>query len=233
MHKRRTRPRSEDSDSDDDSDDHRHPSKFNITTIDNTIYFNEDITHKTVFQLNVALRKLEKKLLSHGSGFGEILRHELERRNMPPPPNLEAMMGSVPIRLHVTTYGGLVDAAFSAVDCIKGLKVPVVTVVDGYVASAGTLITLAGTRRLMLPNASMMIHELRTTIWGKMKDLTDSYENSAKTMEHLVEFYNAHTKLSKKKLEKTLQRDVNWRAEECLKHGLVDEVLKAGAEDEE
>lgn len=218
--KRKRRRLADDSDSD-SSDSERAmmlDNKHNIRVIDNTIYFNEDITHESVFRLNYTLRKLEKSILARSACLADLLGAEPEVAGK--------FAATTPVHLHVTTYGGLVDAAFSAVDCIKGLKVPVVTVVDGYVASAGTLITLAGTKRHMLPNAKMLIHQLHSGAWGKFSELVDQFDNTTKTMEHLYTFYVAHTKIKRKRLEKILKKDVDWDATECLAHGLIDEVMR-------
>lgn len=214
-----TRFASNDSDSDSDSDAALmlDNMKHNIRVIDNTVYFNDAITHETVFRLNFTLRKLEKSILARSACLADLLGAEPEAAGK--------FAATTPVHLHVTSYGGLIDAAFSAVDCIKGLKVPVVTVVDGYVASAGTLITLAGTKRQMLPNAKLLIHQLRTGMWGKFAELTEQYDNSKKTMDHLSAFYVAHTKIKRKRLDKLLKKDVDWDATECLAHGVIDEIV--------
>ena len=50
-----------------------------------------------------------------------------------------------PIKLFITTNGGLVYQVFSAMDTIQGLRVPVHTYCQGIVASAGTLtLSVAG-----------------------------------------------------------------------------------------
>lgn len=230
--RKRSRAAGNASNSDSDSDTHRHEidNRFNIRVIDNAIYFNNDITRESVFRLNFMLRRLEKSLLARSACLAELLGADSD--------TVTKLAASTPVHLHVTTNGGEIDAAFSCVDCIKGLRVPVVTVVDGYVASAGTLITLAGAKRVIMPNAKMLIHQLRTGMWGKHAELVDQYENSNRTMEHLIEFYTSHTKIKRKRLEKILKRDVEWNADECIAVGLVDEIVKptlsaAGAPDNE
>ena len=220
MHqKSRKRARLSSSDSDSDSDhESRVDDKFNIRVIDNAIYFNNDITRESVFRLNYMLRRLEKSLLARSACLAELIGAESDAATK--------LAASTPVSLHLTSNGGEIDAAFSAVDCIKALRVPVVTVVDGYVASAGTLISLAGAKRIILPNAKMLIHQLRTGFWGNFSNITDQFENTQKTMDQLLDFYAAHTKIRRKKLEKLLKRDVEWTADECVAAGLVDEVAK-------
>lgn len=170
----------------------------------NRIYFNDDITSDSVTLLNKELRHVEEKMLRVGEMY----------RIQPPP-----------IYLYITTNGGDIYSAFSVIDCINQLKTEVYTVVDGFVASAGTLISLAGKKRFILPNAYMLIHELRSGVWGKMSEITEEYENMKKLMDHLTDYYVKHTKLTKKTLEKILKKDSVWNAEECLRRGLVEETL--------
>lgn len=174
-----------------------------VYTHQNHIFFNDDITNETVFALNKELRTADTKQkivsLTHGTTPS-------------------------PIYLHLTTDGGSIHAAFSVVDCINSLSVPVYTVVDGFVASAGTLISLAGAKKFIRPNAYMLIHELRSGVWGKMSSIEEEVENLKKVMEHIYDFYISNTKMSKKQLEKILNKDVIWNATECISKGVADEI---------
>ena len=100
------------------------------------IYFNNDINADTAFELNKELREVENKIKLLTLTLG------IEKQ---------------PIYLHLTTNGGIIYSAMSIIDCIKSLSVPVYTVIDGYVASAGTLISLAGEKRYMFENSYMLM----------------------------------------------------------------------------
>lgn len=167
----------------------------------NHVYFNDDITSESSFALCRELRTQETRALVQATA-----------QNIPPQP----------LYLHLTTNGGCVHSAFSVVDCIQSLKVPVYTVVDGFVASAGTLISLAGTKRYIMKNAYMLIHEVRSGLWGKMTAIEDEYTNLKKLMDHIVQFYAQRTNITKKCLEKILTKDIVWNADECINKGLID-----------
>lgn len=168
----------------------------------NHIYFNNDITTENCFELMKELRTVETRILTM---------------------NIISKTEKQPIYLHLTTDGGLIHSAFSVIDCIKNLSVPVYTVVDGFVASAGTLIFMAGKKKYMCENAYMLIHELRSGVWGKMSDIEEEVQNLKKLMTHITKIYIDNTKLKKKDLDKILKKDVIWDIEECIKCGLVDE----------
>jgi len=168
----------------------------------NHIYFNNDITMESAFELNKELRNVEIKVKTI---------------------SISLNIKTEPIYLHLTTDGGLIYAALSVIDCIESLSVPVYTIIDGYVASAGTLISLAGEKRFMCKNAYMLIHELRGGLWGKMTEIDDEYSNLKKLMNHITKIYIKKTNITKKELEGILKKDINWNLKECIQNGLIDE----------
>jgi ATP-dependent protease ClpP protease subunit len=198
---------------DDDSDDDgfSFPSIFksmgsdSCYSKDNNIYFNDDISMETVSKLNKEIRALEQKLQIQALKMG----------TEPPP-----------IKLHLTTYGGSVHAAFSAIACIKSCKVPIHSVIDGYVASAGTLISVCASKRYIHRHSAMLIHELRSSTWGKMSVIEEEVENMKKMMVKLKDIYVEHTKLTTAQLDRILKKDNDWYSDECLKKGLVDEIIE-------
>jgi ATP-dependent protease ClpP protease subunit len=176
-----------------------------INTCFNHIYFNNDITSDSIFELCKEIRNVEIKIKTLTTTIN---------------------IDKIPIYLHITTNGGCIHSAFSVIDCIKTLSVPVYTVVDGFVASAGTLISLSGEKRYMCENAYMLIHELRGGIWGKMSEIEEDYTNSKKLMEHIIKIYAENTNIKKKKLDNLLKKDLIWDVEECMKKGLIHEIYK-------
>lgn len=178
--------------------------KCGITSHLNHVYFNDDITNETSSAL-----------------IQELKKQELHQRAVA----LTYGTDPAPIHLHITTNGGEIHAAFNVVDSISQLKVPVHTIVDGFVASAGTLISLAGEKRFISKNAYMLLHELRSGVWGKMSSIEEEMENLKKMMDHITTYYMNKTHLSKKALNKLLSKDVIWNATECVSRGVADEVI--------
>jgi len=171
----------------------------------NHIYFNSDIDTSSAFNLNKELRNMENKLKSTSALL-----------------NIEPL----PIYLHLTTNGGSIHSAFSIIDCMNSLTLPIYTVIDGYVASAGTIISVCGTKRYIGKNAYMLIHELRSGVWGKMTYIEEEVSNFKKVQEHLMEIYVDKTSLTQKKLIKILKKDMEWNAEEAINFGLVDDIYQ-------
>jgi ATP-dependent protease ClpP protease subunit len=128
----------------------------------------------------------------------------------------------LPLYIHITTYGGDLYAGFLAYDYIKNSTLDIITVAEGYVASAGTLMTLAGKTRLIQRSAIMMIHQLTTGMYGKYAELEEEFKNSSQDMQRLIKLYQTELsgKMTKAQIKEALEHDYWWDAEECIKKGL-------------
>lgn len=180
-------------------------SKFNIKIDDVNVYFYDEVNSETILYLNSELKKLEYKLLS-----------ESFKRDMPP----------ARVNLYMQSDGGDLLASFSTMDIIKSLKVPVYTYVHGLAASAATMITVVGARRFITQNSSVLIHQLRSDLYGTYENQKDMIESNAKFMKMMVDVYRKYTKLSPDMLSDILKRDIILNAKEALKFGIVDEIQK-------
>lgn len=189
----------------------------NIKRVENMIYFSDRITYDSAHHLNILLKQCELDILDDLKDAEDYAKKSKTKHAV-------ILVEPKPIVLVLTTHGGLVHAAFSIVDTIQSLRVPVNTVVSGYVASAGTLISLAGSKRFITPNSFMMIHEIRSGFWGRYSDTRVEYENITKLMEHVVKYYLDKTRIPKEKLTEMLRTDNDLNATECLELGLVHKI---------
>lgn len=185
-----------------------------LETVDNRIYFYAEVTRQNVLRLNKNLREKSNQYVSDAQ--------------------IRETDGTVPIYLHVNSYGGSIFAGLSCMDEILRCKVPVYTVVDGCAASAATLLTIVGRKRFIKPNSFMMIHQLWAWMFGKYTEFQDEMVNLDVLMEKIIAVYLDHTKVSEDELrvildpkvgkKGVLDHDLWWDAETSLKYGLVDEI---------
>lgn len=197
-----------------------------------SIYFNAGINPKTMSQLIDKLLSLEQKIIKKQKGlkrkFKELKKDDKEKDKdlSDYEDQFEIKIEPKPITLYITSNGGYVYQVFSAIDTIRGMKIPVHTVCKGFVASAGTLLSLAGKKRYITESSYMLIHELRAGHWGKFTHLSESLENSKQLMDHIKSYYLTRTKMTAEELDEQLKKDISWNAEMCLQKGLVDEIIK-------
>jgi ATP-dependent Clp protease protease subunit len=170
---------------------------------DNHIYFYTDIDRNAISRLSTLLRSAEEYCIVMG---------------------LRLRMDTIPIYLHIYSNGGCIYSAFSAMDLIQSLKVPIYSVIEGATASAGTLISMVCEKRFIRPLGHMLIHQLSSACWGKMSEMTDEYNNLKELMKTIRELYLEYTKLSAKKLDELLRQDVWLDAKQSIVYGLADEI---------
>lgn len=176
-----------------------------IEVDENKIYFYADVGEKEALDLNKIIRHLDIEM--------QYLKQRLSLQENPP------------IRLYIHSPGGSFFSALSIIDAIKSCKSPVYTYIDGHAASAATMISVVGTRRFATRNAFMLIHQQRMIWEGKHADFIDEIENQKHVTETMKRIYMEHTKLSEQELNSILKRELHIPAEECLKLGLIDEIL--------
>lgn len=207
---------------------------INVDEQTNSIYFNAGINPKSMASLTEKLLSMEQKILRRQKSlkrkFDEIKKTDKDKDKNGESEDweeqFEIKVNPKPINLYITSNGGLVYQVFGAIDTIRGMKVPVHTICKGFVASAGTLLSLAGKKRYITESSYMLIHELRAGHWGKFTHLSESLDNSKQLMEHIKNWYLSRTKMSSEELDEQLRKDVSWNAQICLEKGLVDEIIK-------
>jgi ATP-dependent protease ClpP protease subunit len=207
---------------------------INVDEQTNSIYFNAGINPKSMASLTEKLLLMEQKILRRQKSLkrklDEVKKTDKDKDKTTEfedyDEQFEIKVEPKPINLYITSNGGLVYQVFGAIDTIRGMKVPVHTICKGFVASAGTLLSLAGKKRYITESSYMLIHELRAGHWGKFTHLSESLDNSKQLMEHIKNWYLSRTKMSSEELDEQLRKDVSWNAQMCLEKGLVDEIIK-------
>jgi len=186
------------------ADDGDSDSENRVSVSNNRIYFYSEVSRQKVLSLNKNIQSIGVKLQNHANSL------------CIPTPEMY---------LHINSYGGSVFAGMAAVDYIRRSPADIVTVVDGCAASAATLMSVVGKRRLINEHSFMLIHQLSTSMWGKFEDLKDDMKNNELLMKVIKDIYEEHTKMPKKEISKILKHDLWWDAKTCLKYGLVDEII--------
>ncbi len=197
-------------------------SEKQIYTIGNKIVFMSNINDQSASILIRQLYELEQAILE------DTVTIVADKTTAVAPKStkyVDVVVKSKPILLELMTSGGSVTAAFSIINCMNNLKVDVHTVINGFTASAGTLISLAGKKRYIYKYSYVLIHEIRSSFWGKLTQIEDQYNNTQKMMTNILDYYRQYLKMEEKELADILQRDKYLSAEESLKIGLVDQIL--------
>ena len=125
------------------------------------------------------------------------------------------------ITLYVRSDGGDFFAGLSCMDHLRRLKIKLVTVADGFCASAATFVLMGSKNRRIMPHAHLLIHQLSTGAMGKYEELKDEIKNCDKLMETLRKIYTQYTQIPEDKLNKLLKKDIYFTAEDCERWGIA------------
>lgn len=180
-------------------------SKDFVSISSNQVFFYDDVSRQTIYSLNRQLDSTAKAI--------QLLNIHY---NLPVSPAID---------LFINSEGGEVFSAFSAVDRIKSSSVPVHTYVEGFCASAATLLSVCAHKRYIRKNGFMLIHQVRSGLWGSFAEFQDEIQNLELIMRYIKQIYLEHTNIPESDLVEILKHDTYLNAEECIKYGLVDEIV--------
>lgn len=131
------------------------------------------------------------------------------------------------IHFYINSPGGSVTAGLSILDTMKFIKCDVSTIVMGQAASMGSLLASSGTKdkRLILPSARHMIHQVSSGTRGTAIDMKIALEETLKLNEYLTNIYVENTGKTYEQLELDMSRDKFMSAQESVDYGLVDKII--------
>ncbi len=146
---------------------------------------------------------------------------------------LEQEGGELPITVFINSPGGEIFSGFAIFDMLKFVSCPVTTIVTGFAASMGSVLSLAADkgRRFAMPQSKIMIHQpLLMGYQGRASECEIQAREILKTRDHLVSLYSDQTGKSHDDIKKALDRDNWFTAKEALDYGLLDKVVHSRSE---
>ena len=141
--------------------------------------------------------------------------------------------GELPITVFINSPGGEIFSGFAIFDMLKFVSCPVTTIVTGFAASMGSVLSLAADkgRRFAMPQSKIMIHQpLLMGYQGRASECEIQAREILKTRDHLVSLYSDQTGKSHDDIKKALDRDNWFTAKEALDYGLLDKVVHSRSE---
>lgn len=140
---------------------------------------------------------------------------------------LEADDPDKDIYFYINSPGGSVTAGMAIYDTMRYIKCDVSTICMGMAASMGAFLLAGGTKgkRMILPNAEVMIHQPLGGAQGQATEIEIAAKHILHTKEKLNKILAENSGQPLDVVTKDTDRD-NWMtAEEAVAYGLVDKVL--------
>lgn len=131
------------------------------------------------------------------------------------------------IYLYINSPGGSVYDALAIYDTMQYVKSDIQTVGIGVQASAAAFLLSSGTKgkRVILPNATVMIHQPSSGTRGKVTDMEIDLKESLRIKHRLNEIMAKNTGQTVKRIQDDMERDYWMTADEAKKYGVVDKVI--------
>jgi len=132
------------------------------------------------------------------------------------------------IYMYINSPGGSVTAGMAIHDTMQYIRPRVGTVCVGFAASMGAFLLTAGEPglRVALANAKVMIHQPSSGMQGTAADVEIHAKELIKTRHKMNELMAKYTGQPIKEIEKNVDRDKFFDADEAKAFGLVDEVYE-------
>jgi ATP-dependent Clp protease protease subunit len=132
------------------------------------------------------------------------------------------------IYLYINSPGGSVYDAMAIYDTMQYVTNNIQTVGIGIQASAAAFLLSSGTKgkRILLPNATVMIHQPSSGTRGKVTDMEIDLQESLRIKHRLNEIMASNTGQKVEKIKVDMERDKWMTADEAKKYGIVDKVIE-------
>jgi ATP-dependent Clp protease protease subunit len=141
--------------------------------------------------------------------------------------NAESTMDD--IILIIDSQGGSLNSYLAIYDTMtKLIHCDVATVCLGQAMSAGQMLLMSGTKgkRFITENSKVLVHQLSSGTVGKLSEMEKHLSYAQELGKIMKELIVKHTKITKKELDVMMRSDTFLDANDALKFGIVDHIIK-------
>jgi ATP-dependent Clp protease protease subunit len=132
------------------------------------------------------------------------------------------------ISLYVNSPGGSVYAGLAIYDTMQFVKPDIQTICVGIAMSMGALLLAGGAagKRMALPNAKILIHQVSGGFQGQATDIEIAARETIALKRRLEEIISHHSGQEMEKVSKDMERDYFLTAQEANEYGIIDRVIE-------
>jgi ATP-dependent Clp protease protease subunit len=132
------------------------------------------------------------------------------------------------ISLYINSPGGSVYAGLAIYDTMQFVKPDIQTICVGIAMSMGALLLAGGAegKRMALPNAKILIHQVSGGFQGQATDIEIAARETIALKRRLEEIISQHSGQDIEKVSKDMERDYFLTAQEANEYGIIDRVIE-------
>ncbi len=141
--------------------------------------------------------------------------------------HLESQDPDKDISIYINSPGGSVYSGLAIYDTIQFVKPDVSTICVGIAMSMGALLLAGGAKgkRMALPNAKILIHQVSSGFEGQATDIEIHAKEIIDVRQRLDHILADHTGQEYEKVRGDTERDYFMSAEEAATYGIIDRVI--------
>src|SRR5947208_4711270 len=131
------------------------------------------------------------------------------------------------ISLYINSPGGSVYAGLAIYDTMQFIKRDVQTICVGIAMSMGALLLAGGAngKRMALPNAKILIHQVSSGFQGQATDIEIHAREVIELRRRLDEIIAGHSGQDIEKVRSDTERDYFMSSDEAKEYGIIDRVI--------
>ena len=131
------------------------------------------------------------------------------------------------ISVYINSPGGQVYSGLAIYDTMQFIKPDIQTICVGIAMSMGAVILAGGTegKRLALPNAKILIHQVSGGFQGQATDIEIQARETIALKRRLEEILALHPGRAMEQVSRDLERDYFMTSQEAEEYGILDNVI--------
>ena len=132
------------------------------------------------------------------------------------------------IQIYINSPGGQVYSGLAIYDTMQYIKPDIQTTCIGIAMSMGAVILAGGAegKRLALPNAKILIHQVSGGFQGQATDIEIQARETIALKRRLEEILAEHTGRPTEAVSKDMERDYFMTSQEAQDYGIIDTVIE-------
>jgi ATP-dependent Clp protease, protease subunit len=131
------------------------------------------------------------------------------------------------IQIYINSPGGQVYSGLAIYDTMQYIKPDIQTTCVGIAMSMGAVILAGGAKgkRVALPNAKILIHQVSGGFQGQATDIEIQARETINLKRRLEEILAEHTGRPTEQVAKDMERDYFLTSQEAQEYGIIDNVI--------
>ena len=174
-------------------------------------------------EYDIYSRLLNERIVFLGTPINEDIANLIVAQLL----HLESEDPDKDISIYINSPGGSVYAGLAIYDTMQFIKPDVQTICVGVAMSMGALLLAGGAKdkRMALPNAKILIHQVSGGFSGQAADIEIHAREIIDIRRKLDEIIAKHTKQPLEKVSHDTDRDYFMSSEEAVEYNIIDRVI--------